>query len=70
MLPLIFAKPGEQLVIKRIGGLPEQKKHLENLGFVSGGEITVVSENGGNLIINVKESRIAISKEIAQKIMV
>lgn len=70
MLPLLFAKPGEKYIIKRVSGSQEQKKHLENLGFVVGGELTVVNESGGNLIVNVKESRIAISRELAQKIMI
>lgn len=70
MLPLLFAKPGEKCIIKRVSGSQEQKKHLENLGFVVGGELTVVNESGGNLIVNVKESRIAISRELAQKIMI
>ena len=57
-------------MIKRIGGKPEVKKHLENLGFVAGSEVTVISTLGGNVIVNVKEARVAISKEMAQKIMV
>lgn len=70
MMPLTFANPGEQNVILKVGGLPEVKKHLENLGFVVGGSVTVVNAIGGNLIVNVKEARVAISKEMAQKIMV
>ena len=69
-MPLTFAKPGEENIIRRIGGKPEVKKHLENLGFVVGGTVTIVSAIGGNLIVNVKESRVAISSEMAQKIMV
>ena len=69
-MPLTFATVGETNIIKKIGGLPEVKKHLENLGFVVGGDVTVVASMGGNLIVNVKESRIAISKEMAQKIIV
>ena len=69
-MPLTFAAGGETNIIKKIGGLPEVKKHLENLGFVVGGDVTVVSSMGGNLIVNVKEARIAISKEMAQKIIV
>lgn len=57
-------------MIKKIGGKPEVKKHLENLGFVAGGNVTIVTTMGGNIIVNVKESRIAISKEMAQKIMI
>ena len=70
MLPLTLADVGVSCVIKRVGGNPETKKHLENLGFVVGGEVTVISTIGGNLIIRVKESRIALSRELAQKIMV
>ena len=70
MMPLIFAEAGENCIIKKIGGNAETKKHLENLGFVVGGDITVINEIGGNLIVNVKESRVAISREMAQKIMV
>ena len=69
-MPLMFATIGEENVIKKVGGRPEDKQHLENLGFVVGGSVTVVNEMGGNLIVNVKESRVAISKEMAQKIMV
>lgn len=69
-MPLLFAEVGEENIIKRIGGTPEVKKHLENLGFVTGGRVTVVTAMAGNLIVNVKEARIAISKEMAQKIMI
>jgi len=70
MMPLSLAQVGEENVIKRIGGSPEVKRHLENLGFVVGGEVTVVNTLGGNVIVNVKEARVAISKEMAVKIMV
>ena len=70
MMPLTFANIGEDNIIKKIGGGPEIKKHLENLGFVVGGNVTVINTLGGNVIVNVKESRIAISREMAQKIMV
>ena len=70
MMPLTLADRGETSVIKKIGGSPEVKKHLENLGFVVGGDVTIVNALGGNLIVNVKESRVAISHEMAQKIMV
>lgn len=70
MMPLNLADPGKETIIKRIGGSPEVKQHLENLGFVVGGNATVVSSIGGNIIVNVKESRVAISKEMAAKIMV
>ncbi|MBR5381073.1 MAG: ferrous iron transport protein A [Oscillospiraceae bacterium] len=69
-MPLTFADPGAENVIKRIGGTPEVKKHLEDLGFVVGGTVTVVSMIAGNVIVKVKESRVAISREMAQKIMV
>ncbi len=70
MMPLGFANVGEENTILRVGGNPETRQHLENLGFVAGGNVTIISEMGGNLIVNVKDSRIAISKEMAQKIMV
>ncbi|MDD6980608.1 MAG: ferrous iron transport protein A [Eubacteriales bacterium] len=70
MMPLILANIGEENVIRKVGGNPETKKHLENLGFVVGGRVTVISALGGNLIVGVKESRIAISREMAGKIMV
>ena len=70
MMPLMLANIGEELIIKRIGGSPEVKKHLENLGFVVGGSVTVYNTIGGNLIVYVKEARVAISREMAQKIMV
>ena len=69
-MPLTVADTGEEYVIKRIGGKPEVKQHLENLGFVVGGEVTVVNTLGGNVIVNVKEARVAISKEMALKILV
>lgn len=70
MIPLTLAEAGEKNIIKRIGGKQEIKIHMENLGFVVGGTITVINTIGGNVIVNVKDSRIAISKEMAQKIMV
>lgn len=70
MLPLTLAQVGEENIIRKIGGKPEVKAHLENLGFVAGGTVTIINTMGGNVIVNVKESRIAISKEMAQKIMV
>ena len=70
MMPLTFAAVGEENTIVKIGGKPEVKKHLENLGFVVGGTVKVVSAMGGNLIVNVKEARVAISQEMAQKIMI
>ena len=69
-MPLILANPGEQNIIKKVGGSPDTRKFLENLGFVAGGSVTVISEISGNVIVNVKDSRVAVSKEMAQKIMV
>ena len=70
MMPLALADIGEENIIKKIGGSPEVKKHLENLGFVVGGNVTVVNSLGGNVIVNVKEARVAISEEMARKIMI
>lgn len=70
MMPLTFAPIGEEQMIHKVGGNSEVRTHLENLGFVSGGFVTVISTIGGNLIVNVKESRVAISREMAGKIMV
>ncbi len=69
-MPLTLAVPGEEMLIRRIGGNAEVRTHLQNLGFVPGGTVTVVSSTGGNLIVNVKGTRVAVSKEMAQKIMV
>ena len=70
MIPLALADVGEMNTIKKIGGSTEVKKHLENLGFVVGSGVTVINTIGGNLIVNVKDSRVAISREMAQKIMI
>ena len=70
MMPLTLANVGEENIIKKVGGNPETRKFLENLGFVAGGSVIVVSEIGGNVIVNVKESRVAVSKEMASKIMI
>ena len=70
MMPLTMASVGEANIIRKIGGNPEVRAHLENLGFVTGGNVTVISTIGGNLIVNVKESRAAISREMANKIMI
>ena len=70
MMPLTLAVVGEENIIKKIGGKQEVKAHLENLGFVVGGAVTVINTIGGNVIVNVKESRVAISEEMARKIMV
>ena len=69
-MPLTMTAAGETATIRRVGGNEEIKRHLENLGFVNGSTVTVVSVVAGNVIVNVKESRIAISKEMANKIMV
>lgn len=70
MMPLSMARAGESNVIKRIGGKEETRLFLEKLGFVVGGVVTVISEAGGNIIVNVKESRVAIGKDMANKILV
>ena len=70
MMPLTLANPGEENMILRIGGSPEIKKHLADMGFVAGGSVTVISAIGGNLIVSVKESRVAISREMANRIIV
>ena len=70
MMPLAFAEVGQPQIIKRIGGNPEMKKHLEDMGFTVGGEVCVVSSIGENLIVRVKESRVAVSEELAKKIMI
>lgn len=69
-MPLTMANVGEKNCIRKVGGTPEVKKHLENLGFVTGGSVTVITTLGGNVIVNVKESRVAISREMAQKILI
>ncbi len=70
MMPLVLASVGEENIIHRVGGSPEMRKHLEDMGFVVGGTVTIVNTIGGNLIVNVKESRVAISREMAGKIMI
>ena len=70
MMPLTLANVGEENIIMRVGGKPEVRKHLENLGFVAGSAVRIVTTMGGNVIVQVKEARVAISKEMAQKIMV
>lgn len=70
MMPLIFADLGKDYTIQRIGGNPSVKKHLEDMGFVADGPVRVVNSVSGGLIVNVKETRVAISREMAQKIMV
>ena len=70
MLPLTLANIGEEQMIHKVGGSPEVKKHLEDMGFVAGGLVTVVSSLNGNVIVKVKEARVEISEEMARKIMV
>ena len=70
MIPLNFADVGVPQIVKKIGGTPEVKKHLENLGFNVGGEVSLVSMLSGNVIVKVKESRVALSDELARKILV
>ena len=70
MMPLTMAKLGEENQIKHISGREETRRFLENLGFVVGGAVTVVSQISGNVIVSVKDSRIAISREMANKIMI
>ena len=70
MMPLVLAELGEENTIRRIGGTPEVKKHLADLGFVVGGSVSIISALGGNVIVNVKESRVAISAEMARKILI
>lgn len=70
MMLLTLANTGEENIIRKIGGNPDTRKFLEKLGFVAGSAVTVVSEIGGNVIVNVKDSRVAVSKEMACKIMV
>ncbi len=70
MMPLTLADAGEENIIRKIGGNAELRQHLSDMGFVVGGEVTVLSVIGGNLIVKVKESRVAISREMAQRIMV
>ncbi|MCM1314840.1 MAG: ferrous iron transport protein A [Muribaculaceae bacterium] len=69
-MPLTMAGTGAENIIKKVGGNPETRKFLESLGFVVGGTVTVISEIGGNLIVNVKDSRVAVSREMAVKIMI
>jgi len=70
MMPLVYAEKGQPQIIRRIGGNPEVRKHLEDLGFHVGGEVNIVSTLGSNLIVKVKESRVAVSEELAKRIMV
>ena len=69
-MPLAMAEAGKVYVIKKIGGKPDTRKFLESLGFVNGTFVSVISFNNGNLIVNVKDSRIAVDKSMAMKIIV
>lgn len=70
MMPLTMAKIGETNTIKKVGGKEETRKFLESLGFITGGSVTIVSELSGNMILNVKDSRVALGKDMANKIMI
>ena len=70
MMPLALADVGTENLIRKVGGSPEVRRHLEELGFVAGDTVTIVSSLNGNVIVKVKESRVAISEEMARKIMV
>ncbi|MBP5222611.1 MAG: ferrous iron transport protein A [Lachnospiraceae bacterium] len=70
MMPLTYATPGEETIVKKVGGNPDVKRHLENLGFTPGGSVTLISVLGGNVIVKVKESRIALNEDMARKVMV
>lgn len=70
MMPLTYAQAGEENVIRRIGGRPDTKKHLEDLGFVVGSVVSIISKINDNVIVNVKDTRIAISSEMATKIYI
>ncbi len=70
MMPLVFSEVGKENIIRKIGGTEEVKRHLENLGFVPGGSVTVINSLNGNVIVKVKESRIAINEDLARRIMI
>ena len=70
MMPLTMLNTGEPSTIIKVGGKEETRRFLENLGFVPVGDVTVVSEIDGNMIVNIKDSRVAIGKDMANKIMV
>ena len=69
-MPLSFATEGEENIIKQVGGKAVVRAHLENLGFVAGAAVKVITSMGGNIIVNIKDSRVAISREMAAKIMI
>lgn len=70
MMPLALANVGEENTVKKIGGSPEARKHLEDLGFVAGSRVTIIASLAGNLIVKVKEARVAISEEMARRVMI
>ena len=70
MMPLNVAVPGEENIIRKIGGSPEVRQHLADLGFVTGGAVTLISVLNGNVIVNVKESRVALDADMARRIMI
>lgn len=70
MIPLTLADPGGENIIRKVGGSPETRRHLENLGFTAGSAVTVITETGGNLVVKVKEARVAVSREMAQRIYI
>ena len=70
MMPLTMAKAGEENRVKKVGGNPDVRQFLENLGFVAGSRVKVIAMLSGNVIVQVKEARVAISREMAQKILV
>lgn len=69
-MPLTMAQPGEYNLIKKVGGRPETRQFLENLGFVVGGEVSVITKVGGNVIVQIKGARVAVNSDMAAKIMV
>lgn len=70
MMPLTLAEPGEENIIRKVGGAPSVRQHLEDIGFVPGTVVTVITTLGGNVIVSVKDTRVAISREMAQRIMI
>ncbi|MCR5828956.1 MAG: ferrous iron transport protein A [Lachnospiraceae bacterium] len=70
MMPILYANQGEENIIRKVGGSAEVKRHLEDLGFTPGAVVTLVSSLGGNVIVKIKESRIALDKEMAGKVMI
>lgn len=70
MMPLSYANLNESNTIQRVSGKPEIKRHLENLGFIPGTAVSIVNRLNGNVIVNVKDVRVALSEELARKIMI